>query len=50
LIEALKNAYQKRVMNKRDIDAMRMREILALSLVESPLGILRRLKEIDKGD
>jgi len=50
LIEALKNAYQKRVMNKRDIDAMRMREILALSLGESPLGILRRLKEIDKGD
>jgi DNA-binding NtrC family response regulator len=49
LIEALKNAYQKRVMNKRDIDAMRMQEILSLSLVESPLGILRRLKEIDKG-
>lgn len=50
LLEALKNAYQKRVMNKKDIDAIRMREIIALSLVESPLGILRRLKEIDKGD
>ena len=49
LIEALKNAYQKAVMNKKDIDAEKMREILALSLVESPLGILRRLKEIDKG-
>lgn len=48
LIEALKNAYQKRVMGKKDIDAKRMREILSLSLVESPLGILRRLKEIDR--
>lgn len=48
LLEVLKNAYQKRVMNKKDIDAIRMREIIALSLVESPLGILRRLKEIDK--
>ena len=48
LLESLKNAYQKKVMNKKDIDAARMREILALSLVESPIGILRRLKEIDK--
>ena len=50
LLEALKNAYQKRVMNKKDIDAIKMREILSLSLVESPLGILRRLKKHDKGD
>jgi len=50
LLEALKNAYQKRVMNKKDIDAIKMREILSLSLVESPLGILRRLKKLDKGD
>lgn len=48
LLEALKNAYQKRVMNKKDIDAIKMREILALSFVESPLGVLRRLKDIDK--
>ena len=50
LLEALKNAYKKKVMNKRDIDAAKMREMLSLSLVESPLGILRRLKEIDKGE
>lgn len=50
LLEALKNAYKKRVMNKKDIDAIRMREILSLSLVESPLGVLRRLKELDKND
>ena len=49
LLEVLKNAYQKKVMGKKDIDAIRMREILSMSLVESPLGILRRLKEIDKG-
>ena len=49
LLEALKNAYKKKVMNKKEIDAVKMRELLALSLVESPLGILRRLKEIDKG-
>ena len=49
LLEALKNAYQKKVMGKKDFDAERMREIAALSLVESPLGILRRLKKIDKG-
>ena len=48
LLEALKNAYQKKVMGKKDFDAERMREIVALSLVESPLGILRRLKKIDK--
>ena len=48
LLEALKNAYQKKVMGKKDIDAERMREIMALSFVESPLGILRRLKKMDR--
>ncbi len=50
LLDALKNAYQKRIMNKKDIDEIKMREILALSLGESSLRILRRLKEIDKGE
>lgn len=49
LIEALKNAYQKRVMNKKNINAMKMQEILSLSMGQTPLGILRRLKEIDEG-
>jgi len=48
LLEALKNAYQKKVMGKKDIDAKRMEEIMSLSLVESPLGILRKLKKMDK--
>ena len=50
LLEALKEAYQKKVMNRKKIDEEEMREILALALAESPMGILRRLKEIDKGD
>ena len=50
LLESLKNAYQKKVMNRRDIDNAKMKELLTLSLVESPLGILRRLKELDKGN
>jgi DNA-binding NtrC family response regulator len=49
LLEALKNAYQKRIMGKKDIDAEEMRKLLSFSLVESPLGVLRRLKKIDKG-
>jgi len=47
LLEVLKNAYQKKVMNKKDIDAKKMQEILALSLDGSSLAILRKLKEID---
>lgn len=49
LLEVLKDAYQKRIMGKKDLDAKRMREVVGLSLVESPLGILRRLKKLDKG-
>jgi DNA-binding NtrC family response regulator len=49
LLVVIKDAYQKRIMGKKDLDAERMREIVGLSLVESPLGILRRLKDIDKG-
>ena len=50
LIETLKNAYQKRVMNKKDIDTTRMQEILSRSSGESAIEILRRLKEVDKGE
>ncbi len=49
LLESLKNAYQKSVMNKKDINEKKMQELLSLSLGLSPLGILRKLKEIDKG-
>jgi DNA-binding NtrC family response regulator len=49
LLEVLKDAYQKRIMGKKNLDEERMKKIAGLALVESPLEILRRLKEIDKG-
>ena len=49
LLEALKNAYQKRVMNKNAIEEKRMNDMLKVSQSSSPRDILRRLKEIDVG-
>lgn len=49
LLEALKDAYQKRVMNKNKIEAKKMDEMLEISLSNSPREIMRRLQEIDKG-
>jgi DNA-binding NtrC family response regulator len=49
LLEALKNAYQKRVMNKNAIEEKRMNDMLKVSQSSSPRDILRRLKEIDAG-
>ena len=48
ILEALKNAYKKKVMNKKKIQEKKIDELLKLSLSSSPLGILRKLKEIDK--
>lgn len=49
LLEALKNAYKKRVMNKNAIEEKRMNELLKVSQSSSPRNILKRLKEIDAG-
>ncbi len=49
LLEALKDAYQKRVMNKNNIEDKKMKELLKLSMRHSPRGIIRRLQEIDRG-
>jgi len=49
ILVALKNAYKKKVMNEKKIQNKKMDELLKLSLSSSPLGILRKLKEIDKG-
>lgn len=49
LLEVLKNAYKKKVMNKKQIEEKRMNELLKLSQSSSPREILRRLKEIDEG-
>ncbi len=50
LLEALKNAYQKRVMNKNNIEAKKMKELLKISMSNSPREIIRRLQKIDKGE
>ncbi|MDY6825320.1 MAG: response regulator [Thermodesulfobacteriota bacterium] len=47
LLEVLKEAYKKKVMNKNKIEEERMNEMLKLSQSTSPREILRRLKEID---
>jgi len=49
LLDALKDAFKKRVMNKNKIKEKKMDEILKLSVGASPRAILKRLKEIDAG-
>lgn len=48
LLDVLREAYQKRVQRKLDLDKDRMEELLGLAMGESPLGILRRLREIEE--
>ena len=50
LLEALKNAYKKKIMNKKKVDEKRMDELLKISLSGSARDILRRLREIDKDE
>lgn len=47
LIDLLKEAYQVRLQNKFENDLVRMEKIQRIALGDSPLGILRRLKELD---
>jgi DNA-binding NtrC family response regulator len=49
LLDVLKNAYMKRLQRKLQLDQEKMDKILQLSLGESPLGILRRLRDLDQG-
>lgn len=49
LLEALRDAYKKRIMNKMRIQEARMNALLQKTSGDSPLAVLRRLKEIDKG-
>jgi len=49
LLEVLKEAYKKRVMNKNKIEEKKMNDLLKISQSNSPREILRRLKEIDSG-
>ena len=47
LLEALKNAYKKKVMNRNKIEEKKMNELLKISRSSKPREILRRLREID---
>jgi len=47
ILEGLKNAYAKKVMNKKKIEKDKMDELLKLSISSSPLGILRKLRKMD---
>jgi len=47
LIQVLKEAYQARLEKKFAADQAKMEKILALAEGESPLGILRKLRELD---
>ncbi len=49
ILEGLKNAYKKKVMNRKKIEENKMDELLKISISSSPLGILRKLREMDKG-
>ena len=48
LLDSLKTAYKKRVMNRKKIEEKKMDELLKISLSGSAREILRKLKEIDK--
>jgi DNA-binding NtrC family response regulator len=48
LLETLTEAYKKRVMNKMKIEEHRMEDILKKAAGDSPLAILRRLKEYEQ--
>jgi len=48
LLEMLKDAYHKRVQRKLAMDKVKLDELLRIATGESPLGILRRLRELEK--
>lgn len=49
LLEVLKDAYLKKVMNTQQLKEERIDDLMKYAQGTSPLDILRKLKEIDKG-
>jgi two-component system NtrC family response regulator len=47
LLETLRAAYEARMKKKFDADEERMEAIMKAAMGQSPLGILRALKELD---
>ncbi len=50
LLEALKDAYKKKVMNRKKIEEKKINKLLNISISNSPREILRKLRELDQGD
>lgn len=50
LMKVLKDAYQKRVQRKLHLTEEKMQSLLHIAMGESPLGILRRLRELEDTD
>lgn len=48
LLEVLAGAYRQKVRNKMKLDEKRMNELIKVGMTSSPLGVLNRLKELDK--
>ena len=49
LLETLKNAYKKVVMNRNKIEEKKMNDLLKIARAGSSRDVLRRLKEIENG-
>ena len=47
LLQVLSDAYQERLRNKFQADQKRMEELMQLAQGESPLAILRRMRQLD---
>lgn len=50
LLEALKDAYKKKVMNRKKIEEKKMNNLLNISISSRPREILRKLRELDQGE
>jgi DNA-binding NtrC family response regulator len=48
LLKVLADAYKKRVMKKMEVEEHRIQEILKKAAGDSPLAILRRLREVEE--
>ena len=49
LLETLQQAYEARLKKKFSVDEAKMKAIMDAGLGDSPLGILRKLRELDDG-
>ncbi len=50
LLETLRDAYEARMKKKFEADQERLDQVLSAATGESPLSILRRLKDLDDGE